>query len=106
MYDCIACKSRLSTKERATLGCAFVPGAKGAQPVRGARVDATVCPGYSTSLPVVHEIASCRSHWDKGSLELRLHGHTATRLLMQYIELAAGALGSCEAYFMKPKEER
>ena len=88
------------------MGCAYVKGSYGAMPVRGAAVEVTVCPGYSTALPVVQEVKSCRAHWDKGSLRERTYGDAPTPLLLSLIELAAGSLGACESYFMKPKEER
>lgn len=106
MYDCQTCKRALSRAERSRLGCAYVAGSTGASPVRGASVEATVCPGYSVSLPVVQEVASCRAHWDKGSLSARLQEYEPTGVLMDLVEVAAGALGSCESYFMKPKDER
>jgi len=104
--DCESCKARLSPAERSRMGCAYVPGATSPRGVLGCPVSPSVCAGYSIRLPVVHEVASCHTHWDKGHLRERLGDDTPTPALMALIETYDAARRGAESYFMRPKEDR
>lgn len=65
----------------------------------------TVCPGYSTSLPEVIEIARARAHWAKGQLEAFCGGEPPTNDLMMGIEILDGAIASVLDWRSIPKDQ-
>jgi len=104
--NCEPCRERLSAKERGRMGCAYVRGAVNPRGVLGSPVRPTVCAGYSIRLPVVVEVASCHTHWDKGHLRERLGDYSPTPALMALIETYDAARRGAESYFSKPKDDR
>jgi len=66
-----------------------LPNYKGPKP--------TVCPGYSTTLPEVIEIARARAHWDKGELRSFTEGAPSAGLLLG-IEILDGALNAVTSW--------
>lgn len=57
----------------------------------------SVCPGYTTSLPEVIEIARGRLHWSKGSLGQFCRGQASDAMLVG-IEILEGASNACQAW--------
>jgi hypothetical protein len=88
------------------MGCPWVKGAHSPKPVRGARVEPTVCPGYSCHLPEVIHVAQLYPHWDRGQLEFALAGEQYPPSLHLLLSHAAGAMSSAEVYFAKPPDKR
>lgn len=97
----------LTEAARSQAGCGYAPtveriypwaglGYKGATP--------TVCPGYSTNLPEVIEVARARFHWTKGELSAFTHGR-ATDALMIGIEILEGAVNECQAWCTTPRDK-
>lgn len=100
-------------QNRQLAGCAYAPaparelvplvvpwsglGYKGEAP--------TVCPGYSTSLPVVIEAARARLSWSKGSLEAFCGGEPPTDALIAAIEICEGAIGEVLDWKATPKDQ-
>lgn len=70
--------------------------------------DPTVCPGYSTNLPEVQEIARAHTHWSKGALMAWLRGQRASEALLIGIEIIEAEVGRFEAFLadeIKRKQE-
>jgi hypothetical protein len=66
---------------------------------------ATVCPGYTCSLPEVLEVARARLHWSKGQLVLFTGGDMPSANLLRGIEILDGESHRVEAWLMTPKEK-
>jgi len=83
--DCSMCRDRVSAPMRQAMGCAFL------DPIRDDRGELsvphaiwkhegdksagqTICPGYTTNLPDVIDIARAHQHWTKGELGTVLGG--------------------------------
>ena len=102
--DCSDCKKRLPAAARQRQGCPYVRDSYGTVPVRGCRVESTVCPGYAIALPQVIEAVSAHAHWDRGQLRDRVGAPTQS--LLTYVETYENARAGAEAYFMKPEKDR
>jgi hypothetical protein len=63
-----------------------------------------VCPGYTTSLPAVIEIARARFHWDKGHLREAVDGRP-TDAMMLGIEILSGAIGEVTHALATPRDK-
>ncbi len=67
-----------------------LPNYKGPEP--------TVCPGYSTSLPEVIEVARAHRHWSKGNYQVA--GREPNDPLVISIEILDGATNEFQAWSM------
>lgn len=101
MTKCDTCIAKRSPEQRQLLGCAYTPPPAGrlssfVKPWQGLGYsgdEPSVCPGYTTQLPEVIEIARARLHWSKGSLAAFCPGEPPSALLIG-IEILEGAV--CE----------
>ncbi len=102
-------------EQRQLLGCGFVPppanprllpmvrpwaglGYRGDQP--------TTCPGYTTGLPEVVEIARARLHWSKGQLDVFVGGAgDVSEAMIAGIELLEDADNRRRNWAMTPTSE-
>lgn len=62
----------------------------------------TTCPGYTTRLPEVYEVAIARRHWKQGALALHLGDAPATDQLMTAIVLLDNEFSALERYVLTP----
>jgi hypothetical protein len=87
--------------ERQSIGCGFEPAIPDATPFAPCGRTTTICPGYSTRLPAVIEIARLRMHWDKGAVRYDdLEEHER-----RHIEVLEVACGDLLEWKMRPKSE-
>jgi hypothetical protein len=94
---------------RSYMGCGWLPSNPKARPwsfphpAKDAP-EATLCPGYTTSLPVVREVASARLHWSKGALQGWCGGdpHEGLLIGIEVLEQSANAVAS---WAMTPKDK-
>lgn len=94
---CEDCKQHRNARLRQQMGCAFEP-AIASRPYLWAPVPwtqrgltPTVCPRYSTRLPLVEEIVSVTPQWEAGTLVAWLDGEPTTRPLLDGLaQLKAG----------------
>lgn len=70
----------------------------------GYKAEPTVCPGYSTSLPEVIEIARGWLHWSKGGLR-DFTGTQPTEATLHGIEIFDGAANECQSYWSTPRSK-
>lgn len=80
---CEECKRTVSVERRQYNGCGWEPAIAGARPWAPAswlerRLETTVCPGYSTSLPTVLEMTWAYPQWKEGTLTDFLGGQPPT----------------------------
>ena len=108
---CETCMDRNPLETRQILGCGYEPppderlrSVARIPTLLGSSTDPTVCPGYSTRLPEVIEVARARLHWSKGSLREFVGGNPTDALVMG-IEFLEGANNECEGWAMR-KENR
>lgn len=64
----------------------------------------TICPGYTTNLPEVHEVLAARMHWKNGQLEAYCGGPPTEELLAAIVELEV-AVGQNDHYWATPAKE-
>jgi hypothetical protein len=62
----------------------------------------TVCAGYTTKLPEVHEAQMARAHWNTGNLGVALGGELPTEDLLSFIVILEGASNEVQRWCMKP----
>ena len=101
--------ANLSSEKRQELGCGFEPlpteilrpFCQPASPRGYSGPAPTVCPGYSTSLPEVLEIARGHTHWKVGSLR-DYTGDRPSAAMMRGLEIFAGAVGELERAVLTP----
>lgn len=101
--ECTHCLKNVSRPARASWHCGYLPKADrkgyGFNGGPGTWPPYTVCPGYTTSLPQVFEVARARMWWDKGCLQL-LHKRP-TDALLRGIEVLQCAASQAEADMMQ-----
>lgn len=66
----------------------------------------TTCPGYTTKLPEVVEIARLRMHAKEGSLPLFMHGAEPTDVVVVGLEVLAGSTNECTTWAMENPEKK
>lgn len=110
---CGKCMQSQSAQTRQTWGCAYepppnenvrrlvqIPAPSGCKQ-RGATADEpafpSVCPGYTTRLPEVIEIARARLHWSKGAITAFCNGQPRSALLVG-IEILEGASNEAQQW--------
>lgn len=85
---CEDCKAHRDAHMRQQMGCPFEAAVRFRPylwaPVswRKRGVEPTVCPGYTTRLPLVEEIVSVFPQWEAGTLVAWLDGQPTTRPLL------------------------
>lgn len=113
----VDCENCLNTQDRQTrqgLRCAYeapVEWGRAWEPPSGKagfRTNAKlplvdICPGYTTSLPVVNEVARAHRHWSKGSLGA--FAKEPTEALLMGIEVFDSEVNNCQSYEMTPESE-
>lgn len=101
--NCDRCMQILTRHDRQLIGCGFEPPPN-PEFVDFVRVwdpprsrigfegpELTTCPGYTTSLPEVHEVIEARVHWTKGQLDLFCDEKPTKQLLQSIVILEAEA---------------
>ena len=104
ILKCDNCMNAYTQETRQQMGCGFEP-----PPVESKRAyvqmwnggslpnykgpKATVCPGYTSSLPEVIEVARARMHWEKGELAAFTRGELSEGLTTG-IEILEGAINA------------
>jgi hypothetical protein len=104
--------STLSADNRAQLGCVFEPVLVQATPwsplalnpawkgIDGKGEPPTVCPGYTTTLPDVVEVARGRVHWQKNSLR-DFCGGAPNEQMLALIELLEGETNEVDRWHLE-----
>lgn len=102
--NCSDCMLANSLQTRQTLGCGYEPVAADelSRLVRimeplGSDIKPTTCPGFTTRLPEVIEIARARLHWSKGELTSFCSGQ-ARGALLAGIEILEGATNETQMW--------
>lgn len=105
----------MSAEKRQGIACGYEPRVPHGMPASPAAMNSawtgprsddgkyhlpTVCPGYTTSLPAVQEIALARMHWGKGGLRDFCVGQPSDHML-RGIEILEGADREREAWVSK-----
>lgn len=63
------------------------------------------CPGYTTNLPEVIEIARARVHWKEGGGLRDFCDETPSEALRQGVEILEGASNECQRWAMSNPEK-
>lgn len=92
--------------------CSWIPREEWApdaptRPCAGVSPDPDICPGYAEHDARVAEAFRAWSWWDKGQLTVRFPD--PSEQLMQYVELANGAIAKANEYYIdevKKQSER
>lgn len=111
LNNCETCMQTSATIYRQSIGCGYEPPAPREVHVivhvpRGWKHERPeVCPGYTTKLPEVIEVARARLHWSKGALAVALDGEPAHDMLLVGIELLESSSNECENLRMTPAKE-
>jgi hypothetical protein len=112
--DCDKCKSMTPKTQRQYLGCGYEPPLRGVRltmwnPPSGAAgfkgVGATVCAGYTTSLPEVQEVALDRIHWEHGSLRDACDGDLPTEETRAAVVILEGQYNAVRRWIMTPQKD-
>jgi hypothetical protein len=112
--DCGECKARTSPIERQYMGCGFEPELDRSkhrltmwQPPASkfCQTEATICAGYTTSLPEVREVALMYRHWDTGNLAVALCGSQPNEELLSLIVMLASEINAVDVWRMTPSSE-
>jgi len=114
--DCDTCMEKQDAITRQALGCGYLPRVgeyRGWQPPAGKvgfrqnpklPVIPSVCPGYSTKLPVVWEIMRGYRHWKQGELQSFCGGMPSEAMLMG-IEIFDSEVNAEQSWEMTPESE-
>ncbi len=92
---------------RQSFGCAYeapAPSTIAVHPPTGCGYTGerpTVCPGYTTSLPEVQEIAIAHLHWTKGELQNYCRGYSPDAIT-RGVTMIAGAWADVDNWRMTP----
>jgi hypothetical protein len=112
--DCGKCKAQMNKGQRQALGCGYEP------PIDRARLtmwspptgkvgysgpNATVCAGYSTSLPEVIETAIARRHWEKSQLQMACDGEQPTEETRTMVLILDGAFADVKNWAQTPSKD-
>ncbi len=113
MTKCETCMQSQSLQARQMHGCPWAPIAPErlapyVQPWNGlgyAGDKPTACPGYTTNLPEVVEVARARLHWSKGQITAFCGGEQPTDALMIGVEILEGAIGEVITWSSTPRDK-
>ncbi len=99
--DCETCMRTTSIQTRRELGCAYEPALERATPWTprywvDKDLAATVCPGYTTTLPEVAEVVEAFPQWEKGALTEHLDGEPPTRALLDLLRVMKAGISEFE----------
>lgn len=102
---CDTCIKELSEEMRQLQGCGYLPRHEFGKPAAplDCETEPTVCPGFSTALPEVIEIARARLHWSKGSL--RDFTRSPSEALLIGIEVLEGASNEAQSWALKNRKD-
>jgi hypothetical protein len=112
LTDCGKCKKMQTRQTRQVLGCGYEPAIADPRPWSRANLDAdwqgkeTLCPGYTTSLPEVIEIARARVHWKEGGGLRDFCNEPITEQMRLGVEILEGASNECQGWAMKNPEKK
>lgn len=106
LADCGKCKQMTTTVIRQSMGCGYEPAHPGIEPRPWSHAGFSgeqpkACPGFTTKLPEVIEIARVRMHAKNGMARDFLGGD-ATENVLRGIEILEGSDG--EASCWRPKD--
>lgn len=91
---CADCQHRTAPDIRQLMGCAYLPTVSHAAPWSPAHLDASeapdMCPGYTTTLPMVREVVEAYPHWEHGTVRDLIGGTPGRALLEGLAALRAG----------------
>jgi len=99
---------QISADNRALIGCGFLPASELARPWRHRGTlelnypEPTICPGYSTKLPEVAEIARLRLHWSKGNVPLE----SLDDNIQRGVETLESSIGDMNDWCLRDKAKR
>ena len=116
MSNCATCmhgnemNHPLTIEQRQLQGCGYLPLHPLARPWSGYHLGyrgdpATVCPGYTTSLPPVIEIAIARHWFSRGELSMFCDGERATDALKTGVNILDGAIAEMIEWRSTPKSK-
>ncbi len=108
--DCSACMKKYGADVRRELGCGFEHDRKGRSFVWNHEGNPgeppTMCPGYTTKLPMVREVAASYIHWEKGTLEQRFRGHELPEPLLDALEILHGNVSEVQSWDLKRRADK
>lgn len=112
--DCSKCKKMQPLQTRQALGCGWEPRIAKPRPWSPAGLDGnsewqpdlTTCPGYTTALPEVIEIARARVHWKEGGGLRDFCDEPVTEQLRLGVEILEGASNECQGWAMSNPEKK
>ena len=99
---------QISSDHRALIGCGFLPAHKLSRPWRHRGTfeldypEPTVCPGYSTKLPEVVEVARTRLHWSKGNVSV----DSLEENVQRGVEILESAIGDMNEWALKDRTKK
>lgn len=108
MLDCTSCEKHTDKALRREMGCGWLPRAENPAAVWSGQTGALenrTCPGYTTELPDVIDVA--RVYWwaDKGSIRDRLGGEPPEAII-NGVDVLRCAIGDVEHYRIEKAKER
>lgn len=112
--DCDKCKAMNPKMQRQYMGCGYEPRLTGVRltmwrPPSGEvgfrGEDATVCAGYTTSLPEVQETALARIHWEHGSIRDACDGQRPTEEMLGSILILEGQYNAVRRWITTPQKD-
>lgn len=106
-FDCNRCKEMNGKEARQAMACGHeTPLVNVRPPWSPANMGAshtgeyTLCPGYTTNLPEIVEVARGRLHWSKGSLPVYC---VPNELIVEGIEILEGSTNEMQEWALRPK---
>jgi len=105
--NCTACLRDIDRRTRANWACGFLPQSeRSLYPLQceTAAPRATVCVGYTTSLPTVVEMARAHAWFETGQLREFFDGDPIPDVAKHYIDVFACELRREQAHAMEPKK--
>jgi len=110
--DCNACIRWNAKASRASMACGWLPKVEHTGPPPAPWVGAhsapklTVCPGYSTSLPEVHEAVRASQWAERGLLREFYQDEELTPLVFDAIDVINSSSGAVESYMMEKSRRK
>ncbi len=107
LVDCNRCRENTKREMREGVGCPYERPNPHARPWQPSNLDSmhsgefTICPGYTTRLPEVIEVARARLHWSKGSLLTFCGGEQPSEMLNVCIEILEGSTNEASNWSMQ-----
>jgi hypothetical protein len=103
---------KIPADQRRLMACGYEPPVEGARawthPGQEPRFEgdpiATVCPGYTTKLPAVIDVAIARLHWQNGELAGYARGEPSEQLMSSIAAYDASS-NEMQRWLLTPKSE-